>query len=162
VATQLQTTLRNKRPFSRTGPAGCRTPCIRMGVPNCKPGLLNSDVIIPARVGVCCRVECTIAAPGAGRLTACGVEDAASSSIRKSSVTKSWCSTMWTMVSSKKTTKNLMPKPHTWRAKCRRGNSPAGWRNAPALNPKMRRGLSVLPARWIQDEHKNTQGFRVV
>jgi hypothetical protein len=23
--------------------------------------------------------------------------------------------------------------------------SPAGWRNAPALNPKMRRGLSVLP-----------------
>jgi ribonuclease HI len=28
---------------------------------------------------------------------------------------------------------------------CRRGNSLAGWRNAPALNPKMRRGLSVLP-----------------
>jgi hypothetical protein len=24
---------------------------------------------------------------------------------------------------------------------CRRGNSPAGWRNAPALNPKMRKGL---------------------
>jgi hypothetical protein len=43
--------------------------------------------------------------------------------------------------------KNLKPKPPTWRAKCRRGNSPAGWRNAPALNPKMRRGLSVLPAR---------------
>jgi hypothetical protein len=36
---------------------------------------------------------------------------------------------------------------------------PAGWRNAPALNPKMRRGLSVLLARWIRDEHKNTQGF---
>ena len=29
----------------------------------------------------------------------------------------------------------------TWRAKCRRGNSPAGWRSAPALNPKMRKGL---------------------
>jgi hypothetical protein len=43
---------------------------------------------------------------------------------------------------------------------CRRGNSPARWRNAPALNPKMRRrGLSVLPARWIRNEHKNTQGF---
>ena len=27
----------------------------------------------------------------------------------------------------------------------RRGKSPAGWQNAPALNPKMRRGLSVLP-----------------
>jgi hypothetical protein len=24
---------------------------------------------------------------------------------------------------------------------CRRGNSPAGWRSAPALNPKMRKGL---------------------
>jgi hypothetical protein len=37
--------------FSRTGPAGCRTPCIRIGAPNCKPDLLNSDVIIQARVG---------------------------------------------------------------------------------------------------------------
>jgi hypothetical protein len=45
---------------------------------------------------------------------------------------------------------------------CRRGNSPAGWRNAPTLNPKMRRGLSVLPVRWKREEHKNTQGFRVV
>jgi hypothetical protein len=44
----------------------------------------------------------------------------------------------------------------------RRGNSPAGWRIAPALNPKMRRGLSILPARWNREEHKNTQGFRVV
>jgi hypothetical protein len=26
--------------------------------------------------------------------------------------------------------------------------SPARWRNAPALNPKMRRGLSVLPISW--------------
>jgi hypothetical protein len=40
--------------------------------------------------------------------------------------------------------------------------SPAGWRNAPALNPKMRRGLSVLPVMWKREEHKNTQGFRVV
>jgi hypothetical protein len=31
--------------------------------------------------------------------------------------------------------------PPTWHAKCRRGNSPAGWRSAPALNPKMRKGL---------------------
>jgi hypothetical protein len=41
-------------------------------------------------------------------------------------------------------------------------NSPAGWWNAPALNPKMRRGLSVLPVRWKRVEHKNTPGFRVV
>jgi hypothetical protein len=40
--------------------------------------------------------------------------------------------------------------------------SPAGWRNAPALNPKMRRGLSVFPVRWKWEEHKNTQGFGVV
>jgi hypothetical protein len=26
--------------------------------------------------------------------------------------------------------------------------SPAGWRNAPALNPKMKRGLSVLLVSW--------------
>jgi hypothetical protein len=32
------------------------------------------------------------------------------------------------------------------KGRCRRGNSPAGWRNALALNPKMRRGLSILPA----------------
>jgi hypothetical protein len=31
--------------------------------------------------------------------------------------------------------------------------SPAGWRNAPALNPKMRRGLSVLPVTSFVDEH---------
>jgi hypothetical protein len=36
------------------------------------------------------------------------------------------------------------------------------WWNAPALDPKMRRGLCFLPARWIRDEHKKTQGFRVV
>jgi hypothetical protein len=45
---------------------------------------------------------------------------------------------------------------------CRRGNSSAGWRNAPALDPKMRRSLSVLPDGWNRDEHKNTKGFRVV
>jgi hypothetical protein len=61
--------------------------------------------------GVCCRAECTTAAPGAGRLVARGVEDASSYSTRKSSGMKSWCSTMWTMVSSRKTSKNLMPSP---------------------------------------------------
>jgi hypothetical protein len=62
--------------------------------------------------GVCCCAECTAAAPGAGRLEARGVEDAAASSIGKSSGMKSWCSTMWTMVSSRKTSKNLMPSPY--------------------------------------------------
>jgi hypothetical protein len=62
-------------------------------------------------VGVCCRAGCTAVAPGAGRLVAHGMEDAASSSTRKPSGMKSWCSTMWTMVSSSKTSKNLKPKP---------------------------------------------------
>jgi hypothetical protein len=39
------------------------------------------------------------------------MEDATSSSIRKSSGMKSRCSTIWTMVSSRKTGENLMPKP---------------------------------------------------
>jgi hypothetical protein len=62
--------------------------------------------------GVCFHAECTTAAAlGAGRLVARGVEEAAASSTMKSSSMKSWCSTMWTMVSSRKTGKNLKPSP---------------------------------------------------
>jgi hypothetical protein len=93
--------------------------------------------------GVCCRVACTAVAPGAGRLEPRGMEDTASSSIRKSSGVKPRCSTIWTIMLRRKTGENLMPKSPTWCAKCRWSNSLAGWRNAPALNPKMRRGLSV-------------------
>jgi hypothetical protein len=49
---------------------------------------------LDACAGVCCRVERTTAAPGTGRLEACGMEDVASSSIGKSSGMKSWCSTI--------------------------------------------------------------------
>jgi hypothetical protein len=56
--------------------------------------------------GVCCRVVCAAAAAlGAGRLVARGVEEAASSPSMKSLGMKSWCSTMWTMMSSKETSK---------------------------------------------------------
>jgi hypothetical protein len=56
--------------------------------------------------GVCCHVECTVAAaPGAGRLVARGVEEATTSSTMKSSGKKSWCSTMWTMALSRRTSK---------------------------------------------------------
>jgi hypothetical protein len=62
--------------------------------------------------GVCCHAECTMAtAPGAGRLVARGVEEAASSSSMKSSGTKSWCSTMCSMASGRETSKNLKPSP---------------------------------------------------
>jgi hypothetical protein len=94
---------------------------------------------------VCCRAECTtVAAPGTGRLVAGGVEEAAASSTTKSSGKKSWCSTMWTMSSSRRTSKNLKPSPYLARQMSER-KSPARWRNAPALNPKRRRGLSGLP-----------------
>jgi hypothetical protein len=51
---------------------------------------------------------------------------------------------MWTMALSRRTSKNLKPSPYLAHQMSER-KSPAGWRNAPALNPKMRRGLSVLP-----------------
>jgi hypothetical protein len=35
--------------------------------------------------------------------------------------------------------------------------SPAGWQNAPAQNPMMRRGLSVLPVMELGDEHTRTR-----
>jgi hypothetical protein len=44
---------------------------------------------------------------------------------------------------SKETSKNLMPSPYLARQMSER-KSPAGWQSALALNPKMRRGLSVL------------------
>jgi hypothetical protein len=89
------------------------------------------------------------------------VEEAVSSSTRKSSKVTVQCSMIYTIMLSKKTSKNLKPSPYLARQMSER-KSPAGWRNAPALNPKMRRGLSVLPVRWKREEHKNTQGFRVV
>jgi hypothetical protein len=113
--------------------------------------------------GVCCRAECTAAAaPGAGRLVACGVEEAAASSTMKSSGHEIMVLDDVNHGVEQKNKQKPKAYAPTWRAKCRRGNSSAGWRNAPALNPKMRRGLSVLPARWNREEHKNTQGFRVV
>jgi hypothetical protein len=69
-------------------------------------------------------------------------------STRKSTKVSARCSTICTIILSKKTRKKPNARPPTWRAKCRRGNSPAGWRNATALNPKMRRVLSVLLVSW--------------
>jgi hypothetical protein len=54
--------------------------------------------VLDVYAGVCCCAECTaVATPGAGRLVARDVEEAAASSITKSSGKKSWCSMMWTM-----------------------------------------------------------------
>jgi hypothetical protein len=103
------------RPWSLEG--GAATPWLQTMPPDAALDVL--DVC----VGVCCRTECTAAvAPGAGRLMARGVEETAASSTMKSSGKKSWCSTMWTMASSRRTSKNLKPRPPTWRSKCQRGN----------------------------------------
>jgi hypothetical protein len=93
---------------------------------------------------VCCRAACTAAVPSIGRLGTSGVEEAASSSTTKSIEVSAWCSTICTIMLSEKTSKNLMPSPYLARQMSKR-KSLAGWRSAPALNPKMWRGLSVTP-----------------
>jgi hypothetical protein len=60
---------------------------------------------------VCCCAACTAAVPGTGQLGTHGVEEAASSSTRKSSEVSVRCSTICTIMLSKKTSKNLKPSP---------------------------------------------------
>jgi hypothetical protein len=60
---------------------------------------------------VCCCAACTAAVPGTGWLGTSGVEEAASSSTRKSSKVLARCSTICTIMLSKKTSKNLKPSP---------------------------------------------------
>jgi hypothetical protein len=81
---------------------------------------------------VCYCVACTATVPGTGWLGTRCVEEAASSSTRKSSEVSARCSTICTIMLSKKTSKNLKPSPPTWRAKCRRGNlRPGGGMHPP-------------------------------
>jgi hypothetical protein len=67
------------------------------------------DGVRDACAGVCYRTTCTAAAPDTGRLDTRGTEDAASSSTTKSSEVSARCSTICTIMPSKKTSKNLMP-----------------------------------------------------
>jgi hypothetical protein len=93
-----------------------------------------------ACAGMCCHAACTAAAPDAGWLDTRGMEDAASFSTRKSSKVSARCSTICTIMLSQKTSKKPNAKtPYLARQMSER-KSPAGWWNAPALNPKMRRG----------------------
>jgi hypothetical protein len=50
-----------------------------------------------------------------------------------------------TIMLSEETSKNFKPTPYLVRQMSEGKISPAGWQIAPALNPKKRRGLSVLP-----------------
>jgi hypothetical protein len=54
---------------------------------------------------------------------------------------------------SEKTSKNFMPSPLPGAPNVGEEISPAGWRIAPTLNPKKRRGLSVLLVTRLVNEH---------
>jgi hypothetical protein len=60
---------------------------------------------------ICCCAACIVAVPGTGQLGTHGVEEAASSSTRKFSEVSARCSTICTIMLSKKTSKNLKPSP---------------------------------------------------
>jgi hypothetical protein len=92
------------------------------------------DGVRDACVGVCCRAACTAAAPVIGQSDTRGAEDATSSSTMKSYKVSARCSTICTIMPSKKTSKNLKASPYLACQMSER-KSPAGWQNAPALNP---------------------------
>ena len=102
--------------------------------------------------GVCCCTACTTAAPDSGRSGTRGAEDATSCSTTKSSEVLARCSMIRTIMLSEKTSKTFKPSPYLVRQMLER-KSPAGWRIAPALNPKKRRGLSILLVTRLVDEH---------
>jgi hypothetical protein len=54
---------------------------------------------------------------------------------------------------SEETSKNLKPGPLPGAPNVEEEISPAGWQIAPALNPKERRGLSVLLTTRLVDQH---------
>jgi hypothetical protein len=114
------------------------------------------DEVRDVCAAVCCRAACTVAAPGTGRLGISGVEEAASSSTSKSIEVSAQCSTIRTIMLSEETSKNLKHRaPYLARQMSER-KSPAGWRSAPALNPKMRRGLSILLVSWKNGKNTRT------
>jgi hypothetical protein len=111
------------------------------------------DGVWDACAGVCCCTACTAAVPVSGRSSTCGAEDATSCSLAKSFEVLVWCSMIRTIMLSKKTSKNLKPRPLPGAPNVGEEISPVGWRIAPALNPKKRRGLSVLLVTRLVDQH---------
>jgi hypothetical protein len=61
------------------------------------PGV-TLDGVQDVCAAVCCRAACTAAVPGTGRLGTCGVEEAASPSIAKSTEVLAWCSMICTIM----------------------------------------------------------------
>jgi hypothetical protein len=71
---------------------------------------------------VCCRAACTAGVTGAGRLRACGVEEAASPSIAKSTEVSARCSTICTIMIGQEIKRKSNAYAPTWLAECRRVN----------------------------------------
>jgi hypothetical protein len=111
------------------------------------------DGVRDACAGVGCCTTYTTAVLESGRSGTHDAEDATSCSITKSSEVSAWCSMIRTIMLSEKSSKNLKPSPLPGTPNVGEEISPAGWRIAPALNPKERRGLSVLLAMRLVDEH---------
>jgi hypothetical protein len=71
----------------------------------------------------------------------------------KSSEVSVWCSMIRTIMLSEKTSKNLKPRPLPGAPNVREEISPAEWRITSALNPEDSKGLSVLLATRLVDQH---------
>jgi hypothetical protein len=78
------------------------------------------DGVGDVRAAVCYRAVCTAAVSGTGWLGTCGVEEATSSSTTKSTEVLARCSTICTIMLSKKTSKNLKPSPYLARQMSKR------------------------------------------
>jgi hypothetical protein len=110
------------------------------------------DGVRDACAGVCCCTTCITAVLESGRSGTRGAEDATSCSITKSSKVSARCSMIRTIMPSEKRSKNSKPSPLPGMPNVGEKISPAEWQIAPALNPKERRGLSVLLATRLVDQ----------
>jgi hypothetical protein len=75
------------------------------------PGATREEALDAHDGGMCCCATC-VAAPSAGRCGTRDVDDATSSPIKMSSLEESRCTTIRTIMSSKKSGKNLSQSPY--------------------------------------------------
>jgi hypothetical protein len=111
------------------------------------------DGVREACAGVRCCTACTVAVPDSGWSGTRGAEDATSCSITKSSEVSAWCLMIRTIMLSEETSKNFKPSPLPGAPNVGGENLSGRWRIAPTLDPKKRRGLSVLLATRLVDQH---------
>jgi hypothetical protein len=108
---------------------------------------------------VCCCTTCITAAPVTGQLELRGMEDVASSSIGKSLGIKSWCSTILTIVSNKKTGEKPKAKGPYLARQMSVGKSTGRVAEHTCPNPKMRRGLKWFPVCGFEMNTRGHEGL---